>query len=107
MTIEVKVVIDSIFEELVRARISSNKKRKTLNATINALSTILDTEQIEEGRSYRIIFDDNEDFDDFWSNSFDENFVLRAGKKVVETTKEDLERLRRLQRRLGLRRTRR
>jgi hypothetical protein len=107
MLVEVKIVIDSIFEELVRVRISSNKERKTLNVTIKALSNILENSQIEEGHSYRIIFDNREDFDDFWSSNFDEDFVLKGDKKVVETTKEDLDRLRRLQRKLGLRRSRR
>ena len=106
MVNKVKLVIDSVVEDITRIRLLTDEDRTTINVKVEVLAIFLDVEQIIEGNSYKITFENNEDFKTLLSGKISKAYTLKGSKKVVDTTKEDLERIRKLQRRLGLRRSR-
>jgi translation initiation factor IF-1 len=106
MANKVKLVIDSVVEDITRIRLLTDEDRFTINVKVEVLAIFLDVEQIIEGNSYKITFENNEDFKTLLSGKIKKAYTLKGSKKVVDTTKEDLERIRKLQRRLGLRRSR-
>ena len=95
-----KLVVDSIVEDLARIRISSRNNRTTLNIDVEALEAILRgrgvdlSVDIEEGNSYVIILEDMEDFKDLWSGTSDRDFTYREAPQIKDTTKEDRARIR-------------
>lgn len=97
---KVKLVIDSVVEDLTRIRLSSENNRTTLNVTVEALNAILGNEAVDEGKSYVIALENMEDFKDLWSGTFDKDFKFQGKSEVKDTTKEDLARIRRRLRRL-------
>lgn len=99
---KVKLVIDSVFEDLIRVITTTTKGKKTINTDIRALETILEKDKIIEGHSYLITFEDSDDYDRLLSGKIDENFEPKGKIKVKDTTKEDLKVVRELQKRLGL-----
>jgi len=100
MSKRVKLVIDSVVEDLTRIRLSSEDNRTTLNVKVEALRAILGNRIIDEGKSYVITLENIEDFKDLWSGTFDKDFEFQGKKRVKDTTKEDLLRIRRRLRKL-------
>lgn len=102
MTKEIKLVVDSLAEDLARIRLISEDNRTTLNVKLGALKAILGTATIDEGKSFVLTLDRIEDFKDLWSGTFDKNFRFQGNVKVRDTTKEDLAKLRLRFKKLGL-----
>ena len=102
----VKLVIDSVVEDITRVRLLADEERTTINVKVEVLAKFLEADEIIEGNSYKINLENSEDFKTLWSGKIKKAYTLKGSKKVVNTTKEDLERIRKLQRRLGLRRSR-
>jgi hypothetical protein len=97
---EIKLVIDSVIEDLVRVRLSSEHNRTTLNVKVEALKAILRTESIKEGRSYVLTLTNIEDFKNLWSGTFDSSYKFQGDNDIKDTTKEDLAEIRRRLRKL-------
>jgi hypothetical protein len=87
---EIKLVVDSIFEDLARVRLSSENNRTTLNVRLEALKAVLGASTINEGKSYIITVEKIDDFKDLWSGTFDNNFKFKGNFEIKDTTKEDL-----------------
>jgi hypothetical protein len=100
LTREIKIVVDSLFEDLARIRLSSEENRTTLNVNLEALKAILGPEDVAEGKSYVVTLQNIEDFKNLWSGTFNRNFRFHGDFEVKDTTKEDLEKLRRRLRKL-------
>lgn len=91
---KIKLVIDSVFENLARIRLSAENNRTTLNVAVGALKAILGNVIIDEGKTFVITLENIEDFKDLWSGTFDEDFKFQGESEVKDTTKEDLKRIR-------------
>jgi hypothetical protein len=92
---EIKLVVDSLFEDLARIRLSSEENKTTLNVNIKALKALLYPKDVAEGKSYVVTLQNIEDFKNLWSGTFDKNFRFQGDFEVKDTTKEDIEKLRR------------
>ena len=100
---KIKLVIDSVFEGLIRVIATTTKGKKTINTDTRSLEIILEKDKIVEGRSYLLAFEDSDDYNRLLSGTIDKNFKPKGEIKVKDTTKGDLEVVRELQKRLGLR----
>jgi len=104
MSKEIRLIIDSVFEDLVRIiAFTTIRDRKTIDTNVQALATILDRDKIVEGGSYRVIFEDIDDLNSLLSGAIDETFEPKGNIEVLDRTAQDLSRVRRVQRKLGLR----
>lgn len=106
MSKEIKLIVDSVFEDLVRITMTANGERRTIDIDIEALGTILEKETIVDGRSYLITFEDSDDSNNLISGMIGRRFRPKGKVSFKDTTKKDLAKIRKLQRKLGLRSSR-
>lgn len=104
MAKEIKLIVDSIFEDLARVITSTNiRDKKTFDMNVQNLAHFLKQKRIEEGRSYRINFSDTEDLTNLQLGKIDKNYKPKGKIEIRDTTKSDLKKVRNLQEKLGLR----
>ena len=101
----IRLVIDSVSDESIRVIISKGRKREELIVNPELLSKILTTRKFVEGRSYEITFDDKKDYDAFRKKKLVKALNERKSMavKVKGQTRTDVERVKALQRQLGMR----
>lgn len=104
MSMQIRLIIDSVFEDLVRIiAFTTIRDRKIIDTNVQSLATILDRDKIVEGGSYRVVFEDIDDLNSLLSGVIDETFVPKGRIELLDRTAQDLSRVRRVQRKLGLR----
>lgn len=104
MAKEIKLIVDSIFEDLARVITLTNiRDKKTFDMNVQDLANFLKENKIEEGRSYRINFHNTEDLANLQLGKIDKNYKPKGKIEILDTTKSDLKKVRNLQERLGLR----
>lgn len=104
MAKEVKLIVDSVFEDLARViTLTSIRDKKSFDMNVNDLANFLKEKKIEEGRSYRVNFHNTEDLTNLQSGNIDENYKPKGKIEIRDTTQSDLKKVRHLQERLGLR----
>jgi large exoprotein involved in heme utilization and adhesion len=97
---KIRLVIDSVVDDLARISLSSENNRTTLNVNADSLRAILGRNSIEEGKTYLLTLDDLEDYKDVWSGTFDNSYQFHGNKKIEDTTEQDLKTIRKRLKRL-------
>ena len=100
MSKKIRLVIDSIVDNLARINLSSENNQTTLNIDIDSLTAILGMNSLEEGKTFLITLDNLEDYKDIWSGTFDSDYQFHGNKEIEDTTKQDLKKIRKRLRRL-------
>lgn len=96
----IRLVIDSIVDDLARIRLSHDNNQTTLSVSIDSLGAILVNQSLDEGKSYLISLQNLEDYKDIWSGTFDITFQFKGNSQIKETTQEDLKKIRQRLKRL-------
>jgi hypothetical protein len=97
---KIRLVIDSVTDNLVRIRLSSDSNQTTLSVNVDSLKAILVGQSVGEGNTFLITLQNLEDYKDIWSGTFDKNFKFKGNKKIDDTTEEDLKKIRKRLKRL-------
>lgn len=96
----IRLVIDSIVDDLARIRLSSGDNQTTLSVTVDSLEAILVNQSVDEGKTFLVTLQNLEDYKDIWSGTFDSNFQFRGNRNVEDTTQQDLKKIRKRLKRL-------
>jgi len=96
----IRLVIDSIVDDLARIRLSSGNNQTTLSVSVDSLEAILVNQSVNEGKTFLVTLQNLEDYKDIWSGTFDRNFQFQGNKNVEDTTQQDLKKIRKRLKRL-------